>query len=104
MGLVSSLRVVVLLSAAAAALAAAGRLWLSALRPAAAQIFVAQVEPDRSVWDRSASIRAAPRLSELLPPAHHAPRVRHVLHPAVRHHVHPAPAVRVSYRPATAPK
>jgi len=99
---VSPLRLVVLLSAAVAALAAAGRLWLSALTPGAAPLII-RVEPDRSLWDRAAAIRVAPKLSQLLAPPPQAAAVRHKGRPVARNHVRAASAVRVSYQPASAP-
>src|SRR5690242_10554326 len=64
---VSPLRLIVLLAAAGASLAAAGRLWFSALTPRTASPN-AQLEPNRIVWDSPARIRVAPDLKELLRP------------------------------------
>jgi hypothetical protein len=73
---VSPLRLIVLLAAAGASLAAAGRLWFSALTPRTATPN-AQLEPNRIVWDSPARIRVAPDLKDLLQPQA-APTRRHV--------------------------
>jgi hypothetical protein len=116
---VSPLRLIVLLAAAGASLAAAGRLWFSALTPRTATPN-AQLEPNRIVWDSPARIRVAPDLKELLQPQtqpvrRHTPakrararKAQHGVHAATTQYASlttpPAQRPGPAHRPSPAPK